>query len=104
MAAPVSVLTTEWAVDEDTPGSLASRTDEEREEAAAEEGNSACAIVAIELILGKQIEEAAQVEEEESGHAVALRASEVGEAEGLYETDWVAKVEAEVEYTVVVVP
>jgi hypothetical protein len=94
----------EWVVDEDTPGSLVSRTDEEREEEAAEGGSSACAILAIDLTLGRQIEEAAQVEEEESGHAVALRASEVGEAEGLYETGFVAIAEAEVEYTVVVVP
>lgn len=104
MAAQVSVLTTEWVVDEDMPGSLASRTDEEREEEAAAEGSSACAMLAIESSLDKQTEEAAQVEGEGSCHVVGLMVSEVGEAEGLYETGWVAIAEAGVEYTVVVVP
>lgn len=100
----VSELTTEWVADEDRPGLLALRTDGGREEAAAEEGNSARAILAIDLILGRQIEGVAQVEVEGSGHAVALRASEVGEGEESYETDWVATGEAEVVYIVVVVP
>lgn len=104
MAAQGSVSTTEWVVDEDIPGSLASRTDEEPEEEAAEEGSSACAMLAIDSILDKQTEEAVQVEGEGSCHAVELMASEVGEAEGLCETGLVAITEAEVEYIAVVVP
>lgn len=77
--------------------------DEEREEV-AEEGSFARAILAIDLILGRQIEGEAQVVEEESCHAVALRASEAGEAEELYETGCFGITEAEAEYTAVVVP
>ena len=103
MAVQVSELTREWVADEDKPDSLASKTDEGREEEAEEE-SSACAMLAIDLTLGKQTEGAALVEVEGSCHAVALRASEVGEAEELYETDLVATVEAEVVDTVVVAP
>lgn len=103
MAAQVSVSTTEWVVDEDMPGSLASRTDEEPEEV-AEEGSSAYAMLAIDSILDKQTEEVVQVEGEGSCHAVGLMASGAGEAEGLCETGLVAITEAEVEYIVVVVP
>lgn len=80
MAVQVSELTTEWVADEDKPDSLASRTDEGREEA-AEEGSSACAMLATDLNLGRQTEVAALVEVEGSCHAVALRALEVGEAD-----------------------
>jgi hypothetical protein len=97
-------LITEWVADEDTPGSLALGMDEVREEAAAEEGSSACAILTIDSILGKLTEGVVQVVEEESGHAVGSMASEVGEGEGLYETGWVAIAVVVVVYTVVVVP
>jgi hypothetical protein len=104
MVAQVSVSTTEWVVDEDMPGSLASRTDEEPEEEVAEEGSSACAMLAIGSILDRQTEEVVQVEGEGSCHAVELMASGAGEAEGLCETGLVAITEAEVECIVVVVP
>ena len=105
MAAQVSVLIMVWVVDEGTFDSLASGTDEVQEEVAAEEESSACAILAIDLVvLDRQTGGAVPAEEEVSHHAVVLRALGVGEAGRSYETGWVVIGEAEAEYTVVVVP